>query len=240
MQVFNEDFLLLQKWVGPVLTFNSFDILEKSVPLQVLSEKQLAALPLQRELLHDPGSGGSGLGDWSLLSLVNPGSSKRYFLGGSSLGHISMDTVTVSGQEGTMSDWDRGSGRNRPDPSFHGANQRAPGVSDEDDVLGLDEREGLNERGYDNDMDHIEEISLDSFSSNEHQDDGYPQMGLDLDTIDSGFLESDCSSPVNSECDGSDQMDAALLDAGVGAHSNYVKQWVAFIPASEIQSSSEP
>ncbi|XP_017563034.1 interleukin 21 receptor, tandem duplicate 1 isoform X1 [Pygocentrus nattereri] len=240
-----------KKWVGPVLTFNSFDILEKSVPLQVLTEKQLASVPLQRELLQEPGSGGTGLGDWSLLSLVNAGSSKRYFLGGSSLGtthsggHISMDTVTVSGQEGTMSDWTGGSSRNRPDPGFHRAGQRAPGVSDEDDFPGLDGREGLEERGVDNwqlqgnEMDNIEEISLDSYSSNEQSDDGYPQMGLDLDTIDSGFLESDCSSPMNSECDGGEQMDAALLAGGVGAHSNYVKQWVAVTPLSEDQSNSE-
>ncbi|KAL7829808.1 hypothetical protein AOLI_G00306930 [Acnodon oligacanthus] len=240
-----------KKWVGPVLTFNSFDILEKSVPLQVLTEKQLASVPLQRELLQEPGSGGTGLGDWSLLSLVNAGSSKRYFLGGSSLGtahssgHISMDTVTVSGQEGTMSDWTGGSSRNRPDPGFHGAGQRAPGVSDEDDVPGLGGGEGLEERGFNdwqlqgNEMDNIEEISLDSYSSNEQSDDGYPQMGLDLDTIDSGFLESDCSSPMDSECDGGEQMDVALLGGGVGAHSNYVKQWVAITPLSEDQSNSE-
>ncbi|KAG9279996.1 interleukin-21 receptor [Astyanax mexicanus] len=247
-----------KKWVGPVLTFNSFDILEKSVPLQVLSEKQLAALPLQREHLQEAGSGGgsggssggsSSVGDWSLLSLLNPGSSKRYFFGDSSLGttrssgHISMDTVTVSGQEGTMSDWTGGSGgaggsggsggsgsdRNRPDPGT----LRAPGVSDEEDVLEFDGNDGLEERLFVNDMDNIEVISLDSYSSNEQSDDGYPQVGLDLDTIDSGFLESDCSSPVNSECDGSEQMEAALLGGGIASHSNYVKQWVSLRPSSE-------
>ncbi|KAI4903362.1 hypothetical protein NFI96_010768 [Prochilodus magdalenae] len=204
-----------KKWVGPVLPFNSIDILEKSVPLQVLTEKQLASLPLQRELLQEPLSGGSSLGDWSLLSLVNPSSSKRYFLGSSSLGtsrssgHISMDTVTVSGQEGTMSDWTEGNSRHRSDAGFHGIGQRAPGVSDEDDLLGLGGGEDAEEL-QSNDMYNIEEISLDSYSSNEHSDDGYPQMGLDLDTIDSGFLESDCSSPMNSECDGSEQIEAAL------------------------------
>uniref|UniRef100_W5K656 Fibronectin type-III domain-containing protein n=1 Tax=Astyanax mexicanus TaxID=7994 RepID=W5K656_ASTMX len=215
-----------KKWVGPVLTFNSFDILEKSVPLQVLSRSS-----------------------WHLLSLLNPGSSKRYFFGDSSLGtvrssgHISMDTVTVSGQEGTMSDWTGGSGgaggsggsggsgsdRNRPDPGT----LRAPGVSDEEDVLEFDGNDGLEERLFVNDMDNIEVISLDSYSSNEQSDDGYPQVGLDLDTIDSGFLESDCSSPVNSECDGSEQMEAALLGGGIASHSNYVKQWVSLRPSSE-------
>ncbi|XP_072531041.1 interleukin-21 receptor-like [Salminus brasiliensis] len=227
-----------KKWVGPVLTFNSFDTLEKSVPLQVLSEKQLAALSLQSELLQESGSGGSSLGDWSR---VNPSSSKRYFFGDSSLGttrssgHISMDTVTVSGQEGTMSDWSGGSQRNRPDPGP----TRAAGVSDEDDVLGLGGSDGLGERSFDdwqlraNAVDNIEGISLASYGSNEHSDDGYPQVGLDLDTIDSGFLESDCSSPMTSECDGSERMEAALLGGGIGSHSNYVKQWVAFTPGSE-------
>ncbi|XP_060752804.1 interleukin 21 receptor, tandem duplicate 1 [Tachysurus vachellii] len=222
-----------KKWVGPVFTFSSFDVLEKSAPLQVLSEKQLAAMPLQRPLLHDRGSGGSSLGDWSLLSLMNPDLSKRYFLGGSSLGlshsggHISMDTVTVSGQEGSMSD-------------FHD-NLRAVEVPDEAEDPEAGRREGLEGQGFedwqlqDNDTENGEKLSLDSFSSTEHSDDGYPQIGLDLDTIDSGFLESDCSSPVSSECEG---MDAALLGDTVGTHSNYVKQWVAFIPASGENSNS--
>ncbi|GAA6078199.1 interleukin 21 receptor, tandem duplicate 1 isoform X1 [Tachysurus ichikawai] len=221
-----------EKWVGPVFTFSSFDVLEKSAPLQVLSEKQLAAMPLQRPLVHDQGSGGSSLGDWSLLSLMNP--DKRYFLGGSSLGlshsggHISMDTVTVSGQEGSMLD-------------FHDSNLRAVEVPDEADDSEAGRREGSEGQGFedwqlqDNDTENGEKLSLDSFSSTEHSDDGYPQIGLDLDTIDSGFLESDCSSPVSSECEG---MDAALLGDTVGTHSNYVKQWVAFIPASGENSNS--
>ncbi|KAK1805244.1 hypothetical protein P4O66_019584 [Electrophorus voltai] len=241
-----------KKWVGPVLTFNTMDILEKSVPLQVLSEKPLAALPCQRELLQEHGGGGdgggrsgSGMGDWSTRSLVNP-MSKRYFLGSSSLlttrsgGHISMDTVTVS-------DWTGGS-RNGPQledqPGLEGANQRADGFADDDKVPGLDGQRGPRGQGFEEwqlqatDMENIEESSLDSYSSNEQYDDGYPQVGLDLDTIDSGFLESDCSSPLSSECDGGEQLEAALLNGGVGAHSNYVKQWVAFIPSSGDRSNS--
>lgn len=76
------------------------------------------------------------------------------------------------------------------------------------------------------DLENIEQVSLDSYSSNEQSDDGYPQMGLDLDTIDSGFLESDCSSP--SAFDENEQIETSSLE-GVGcSHSNYVKQWVAF------------
>lgn len=229
--------LFLQKWVGPVFTFSSFDVLEKSAPLQVLSEKQQAASPLQRPLLHDQGSGGSSLGDWTLLNLLNPDLSKRYFLGGSTVGlahsggHISMDTVTVSGQEGTMS-------------NFQENNRNAVEVPDDAGNLEPDSREISLGQGFDdwrlqaNDAENGEELSLDSFSSNEHSDYGYPQIGLDLDTIDSGFLESDCSSPVSSECEGGERMDTPILGGTVGTHSNYVKQWVAFIPASGENSNS--
>lgn len=213
-----------------MFTFSSFDVLEKSAPLQVLSKKQQASAPLQRPLLHNKGSGGSSLGDWSLLSLINPDLSKRYFLGGSTLGlahsggHISMDTVTVSGQEGAMLD-------------FQETHQNVVEVPDEADSLNQDQ-EISEEQGFDdwrlqaNDAENGEELSLNSFSSNEQSDYGYPQIGLDLDTIDSGFLSSDCSSPVSSECEGREQMDTSLLGDTVGTHSNYVKQWVAFMPAS--------
>lgn len=60
----------------------------------------------------------------------------------------------------------------------------------------------------------IEHNSLDSFSSLEYSEDGYPPMRLDLDTVDSGFLESDCSSPIFEP-----------LNTGEVSHSSYVKQW---------------
>lgn len=212
-------------------------MLEKSAPLQILSEKQQTASPLQRPLLPDQGSGGSSLGDWSLLNLMSTDVSKRYFLGGSTLGlaysggHISMDTVTVSGQEGSMSD-------------FQEINQNAIDVLNEGENPELHSREISEGQGFDdwrlqaNNAENGEELSLDSFSSNENSDYGYPQIGIDLDTIDSGFLESDCSSPVSSECDGGERMDSPLLGVTVGTHSNYVKQWVAFMPASEENSNS--
>lgn len=58
----------------------------------------------------------------------------------------------------------------------------------------------------------IEHISLDSF---EYSEDGYPPMRLDLDTVDSGFLESDCSSPI-----------FETLSTREVTDSSYVKQWV--------------
>ncbi|XP_018590416.1 interleukin-21 receptor-like [Scleropages formosus] len=67
----------------------------------------------------------------------------------------------------------------------------------------------------------LERLSLDSFGSGERSEDGYPNVVLDLDTIDSGFLESDCSSPVRSDFGDKDEEAEEQQ-----SHSNYVKQWV--------------
>ncbi|KAJ8245763.1 hypothetical protein GJAV_G00260050 [Gymnothorax javanicus] len=77
----------------------------------------------------------------------------------------------------------------------------------------------------DGDVGELDQSSLESFSFNEHSDDGYPPVTLDMDTIDSGFLESDCSSPVRSEPGVPETTDPSML--AVSFHTNYVKQWVA-------------
>uniref|UniRef100_A0AAY4CTH9 Interleukin 21 receptor n=1 Tax=Denticeps clupeoides TaxID=299321 RepID=A0AAY4CTH9_9TELE len=170
-----------KKWVGPVLTLNNFDVPEKSTSLQVVSEK-------------------------------TPGPPRPYFFGADShgadcsAGHISIDTVTVSGEED-------GGGR-----ALGAENQRA-----ERPAPGRDEEDWLPQED-------VEAISLSSYSSSEHSEDGYPRVGLDLDTIDSGFLESDCSSPG---FDGGERAEMALLKEVEGPHSNYVKQWIAFPAAQE-------
>ncbi|XP_043090926.1 interleukin 21 receptor, tandem duplicate 1 [Puntigrus tetrazona] len=218
-----------KRWVGPVLTFNSFDVLEKSTTLQVLCEKQ------QNESSEEPANR-TGERDFGP---AGQNSSKLYFLGSNSQGiahsggHISMDTVTVSGQEGVMADWSGDSHRRSLEDFLHGkdANQRAAEMDDRQPLV-QDGRRSLQGSDFDDwhlqehDLENMEQVSLASYSSNEQSDDGYPQMGLDLDTIDSGFLESDCSSP--SAFDGNEQIETSSLD-GVGrSHSNYVKQWVAF------------
>ncbi|KAJ8364126.1 hypothetical protein SKAU_G00129570 [Synaphobranchus kaupii] len=76
-----------------------------------------------------------------------------------------------------------------------------------------------------NDVQELDQSSLESFSFTEHSEDGYPPVALDMDTIDSGFLESDCSSPVQSDPDVREKIDAPVL--GESFHTNYVKQWVA-------------
>ncbi|XP_016087070.1 interleukin-21 receptor-like isoform X1 [Sinocyclocheilus grahami] len=218
-----------KRWVGPVLTFNRFDVLEKSTTLQVLCEKQ------QNESSEEPANR-TGERDFGP---AGQNSSKLYFLGSNSQGlahssdHISMDTVTVSGQEGVMADWSGDGHRRSLEDFLNGkdANQRAAEMDDRQPLV-PDGRRSLQGSDFDDwhlqehDLENIEQVSLDSYSSNEQSDDGYPQMGLDLDTIDSGFLESDCSSP--SAFDGNEQIETSSLD-GVGrSHSNYVKQWVAF------------
>ncbi len=143
-----------------------------------------------------------------------------------------MDTVTVSNQE-RMADSSGDSHRRSLEDFLNckDANQRAAELDDRQPLV-PDGRRSLQGSDFDDwhlqehDLENIEQVSLDSYSSNEQSDDGYPQMGLDLDTIDSGFLESDCSSP--SAFDENEQIETSSLE-GVGrSHSNYVKQWVAF------------
>lgn len=216
--------VLLQKWVGPVLTFNNFDVLEKSTPLQVLCEKQ------QNQSSEEPANGQNGEQD---LGPEGQNASKLYFLGSSSQGlahsggHISMDTVTVSDQEGIMGDWS-GNSRRRSLDGFFNVNQRAPEIGQPllRDASGSLQGSDFDWHLQEHDLENMEQVSLDSYSSTEQSDDGYPQMGLDLDTIDSGFLESECSSP--SAFDGNEQIETSSLDGVEGSHSNYVKQWVAF------------
>lgn len=224
---------LFQKWVGPVLTFNNFDVLEKSATLLVLSDRQ------QAESSEEPTNNRNiQPRDSNPFNPASQHSSKLYFLGSSSQvfthsgGHISMDTVTVSGQEGVVADWSGESHRQSKDGFLNSteAERKAVDVADGQGALLPDGRRNLQVLDcddwhvQDHELENVEQVSLFSYSSNEHSDDGYPQMGLDLDTIDSGFLESDCSSP--SGFDGKEPTEIESLD-GV-FQSNYVKQWVTF------------
>ncbi|XP_069065989.1 interleukin-21 receptor isoform X1 [Pleurodeles waltl] len=81
------------------------------------------------------------------------------------------------------------------------------------------------------------EVPYDSFSSNSGNGEefGYPRMKLDLDTIDSGFADSECGSPVECEFDNNmlaqAQSALSLGSTVLGADNqhtrNYVKQWIA-------------
>ncbi|XP_043945262.1 interleukin-21 receptor [Protopterus annectens] len=80
------------------------------------------------------------------------------------------------------------------------------------------------------------ERSLDSFSASSGMEgnDGYPRINLDLDTIDSGFADSDCGSPVETEFGIQPQADLELTDSSSleleqleEYPRTYVKQWIA-------------
>ncbi|TRY86247.1 hypothetical protein DNTS_015823 [Danionella cerebrum] len=209
-----------KKWVGPILTFSSMDVLEKSTPLQVMCVKPLNEpdeQPIRNEAEQD-------------TCLPKQNTSKLYFLGSRSPdfthsgGHISVDTVVVSGQEGIMGNWSGNSSRQNLDDRQRDPNNIQPLLPDASGSLqGLDCDDWHLQEHY---LENMEQVSLDSYSSNEQSEDGYPRMELDLDTIDSGFLESECSSP--SAFDGKEQMETLLME-GVGeSRSNYVKQSVDF------------
>lgn len=212
----------------------------------MLSDRQ------QTESSEEPANNrNSQLPDSDLFNPASQNSSKLYFLGSNShvftnsSGHISMDTVTVSGQDALLAEWSGESNRQSIDDFHNGteADQRAVEMAyGQPRALlhnGRGRIQGLDCDDWDiqdHELENVEQVSLFSCSSNEHSDDGYPQMGLDLDTIDSGFLESDCSSP--SGFDGKEHTDTESLD-GVGLfQSNYVKQWVTFT-AVQVDNSSE-
>ncbi|XP_019368351.1 PREDICTED: interleukin-21 receptor [Gavialis gangeticus] len=75
------------------------------------------------------------------------------------------------------------------------------------------------------------------FPRSERTIDGYPTICLDLDTIDSGFVDSDCGSPVDCEFERSSQTDpgSVTLDKEVSDFPrSYVKQWVSCRPATPV------
>lgn len=74
----------------------------------------------------------------------------------------------------------------------------------------------------------------DFFSPNTRIGDGYPAICLDLDTIDSGFVDSDCGSPTECEFEKSSQTNSGgssgsitLENEGEDFPRSYVKQWVS-------------
>ncbi|CDQ71880.1 interleukin-21 receptor [Oncorhynchus mykiss] len=214
-----------KKWVGPVFVFSELDPLEKNPSTQMMTEKQLDTLGLSRLTVEEDGSSG------------DQGTCH-------SAGHISIDTVMVSGEEGALSgnswvtykcsqggeSFSQYTGGSKGGIDSETEGPLGAGAEDEGGLTGQSGRWAstglpamkwqlqLQARNY-----QPEQISLDS-------EDGYPPLVLDLDsvdTIDSGvFVESDCSSPVNSNFESEEQIDSGLL-SGVGSSpSEYVKQWV--------------
>ncbi|XP_036403331.1 interleukin-21 receptor-like isoform X2 [Megalops cyprinoides] len=247
-----------KKWVGPAFTFSEADFLEKNMVVPVVKEKQLKSL---EKLCEGEDSScmtgmGSGLFHSSCKHICSQGLD-------TSAGHISIDTVTVSGEEnadlGGSRDPYRGSCGDcfeypaySPGESKEGSegerllgaqgrreavicggrvSSRAETSRDPSSPLGLDSLEWH----LDGEYNELEQLSLDI---SEHSEDGYPAVVLDMDTIDSGFLESDCNSPVHSELDGKEQMEALALAEVQHCHTNYVKQWVATTSPPAMQDST--
>ncbi|NXD15806.1 IL21R protein, partial [Nothocercus nigrocapillus] len=74
------------------------------------------------------------------------------------------------------------------------------------------------------------EGSCDFFPQSARPGDSYPVICLDLDTIDSGFVDSDCGSPVDCEFDQNSQTNCGsipLEQEGEDFPRSYVKQWVS-------------
>nr|XP_009665321.1 PREDICTED: interleukin-21 receptor isoform X2 [Struthio camelus australis] len=74
------------------------------------------------------------------------------------------------------------------------------------------------------------EGSCDFFPQSARPGDSYPMICLDLDTIDSGFVDSDCGSPVDCEFDQNSQTNCGsipLEQEGEDFPRSYVKQWVS-------------
>ncbi|XP_052536153.1 interleukin-21 receptor isoform X3 [Tympanuchus pallidicinctus] len=85
------------------------------------------------------------------------------------------------------------------------------------------------------------EGSCDFFPRSARPGDSYPMICLDLDTIDSGFVDSDCGSPVDCDFEQNSQTNCgsvSLEQEGEDFPRSYVKQWIschADSPASGTQ-----
>nr|XP_020465318.1 interleukin-21 receptor-like [Monopterus albus]XP_020465319.1 interleukin-21 receptor-like [Monopterus albus] len=238
-------------WVKPV--FGEYDYLGVNPHVPVMSEKQhddilhwnnenqsytedsetkhsghfLHVLPHSNMLLHFQDCGSS-------QGMVH------------STGHISIHTVTLSGKgfgEEVISQSSINSLRSYQDGenfnSFEEDNREHAGHDlGEPPLSGMDIQSGILPQhenqlpgglpvGNINFEPHAqynepERVSLDSFVSNGQSEDGYPHV--DLDTIDSGFVE--CSSPGASDSNPSEQIDSDLFNEHKTSSSNYVKQWM--------------
>lgn len=186
----------------------------------------------------------------SLLHLQDGDSSQGT---GHSTGHISIHTVTLSGEEEfdeeVMSQSSINTLRSYQDGesigSYGGDNKEHAGYDLEPQMCRIDRQNGMlqqhqNQISNDISVGNInfqphaqfnepERVSLDSFASNEQSEDGYPHV--DLDTIDSGFGE--CSSPGAAE-----HKDSDLFHEHKNSNSNYVKQWMICSTIQEDSSNS--
>lgn len=163
----------------------------------------------------------------SLLFFQDGGSSQGT---GHSTGHISIHTVTLSGEEESEEEVVSQISLEEDNREHAGYDLEEPQISrlhrqsgilphHENQISNAVENINFEPRAQPNEP---ERVSLDSFVSNEQSEDGYPHV--DLDTIDSGFGE--CSSPGASDSNIAEQMHSDLYHEHKNSNSNYVKQWM--------------
>ncbi|XP_041799317.1 interleukin 21 receptor, tandem duplicate 1 [Chelmon rostratus] len=254
-----------KEWVQPV--FSEYDYLKISSQVHMNGEKQHDILQWNREKRSYREEDEMKQGD-HFPHMLQPHSHSLLFFqeGGSSqgtnhsTGHISIHTVTLSGEEefeeevvsqssvNTLRSYQDGESFG----SFGEDNGEQAGYDlEEPQVSRLDRQSGElphHENQISNDLSleninfqpHVplnepERVSLDSFASNEQSEDGYPHV--DLDTIDSGFGE--CSSPGASDSNIAEQIDSDSFREHKNSNSNYVKQWMVCSTIQEDSSNSE-
>ncbi|TDH11389.1 hypothetical protein EPR50_G00060510 [Perca flavescens] len=249
-----------KEWVKPV--FSEYDYLKVNSHAEMISKKQHDVLQWNDEkqsYSKDNEMKQSG----HLVHMLQPHSNSLLFFhdGGSSqgtghsTGHVSIHTVTLSGEEEfeeevgsqssahTLRSYQDGESFG----SFEEDNREHAGYDLEElhrqsRILPQHENQILNDLSVENinfqpraQLNEPERVSLDSLALNEQSEDGYPHV--DLDTIDSGFGE--CSSPGASDSNIAQQMDSNLFHEHTSSNSNYVKQWMICSTIQEDCSKSE-
>ncbi|XP_073342251.1 interleukin 21 receptor, tandem duplicate 1 [Pagrus major] len=239
-------------WVKPV--FSEYDYMGTSSQVQMRSEKQPDVLQWNNEkpsYMDDNETRQGG----HFLHVLQPHSNSLLFFpdGGSSqgtghsTGHISIHTVTLSGEE----EFEEEVASQRSLRSYQDGESFGSFREDNREQAGFDLEEHQMARGLlphrenqiSNELNfqpHVqlnepERVSLDSFVSNEASEDGYPHV--DLDTIDSGFGE--CSSPGASDSNSTEQIDSDSFPEHKSSNSNYVKQWMVCSTIQEDSSNAE-
>ncbi|KAM9310279.1 interleukin 21 receptor, tandem duplicate 1 isoform 2-T3 [Pholidichthys leucotaenia] len=220
-------------WVKPVFSEN--DYLTTASNADRRGEKQLDVLHWKSE---KPGFSDDGVAEQGQRLLHVP-----YFLslplqfqdssssGGHSTGHVSIHTVTLSGEEFEEEATSQSSLSSFEDGERIGYDLEENWIA----VAPLEERQILNDVNFEPhpQFNELERISLESFAWNGQSEDGYPNV--DLDTIDSGYGE--CSSPP--ALNTAERIDSDLFQGHKNPTSNYVKQWMIHSTEQEDASSSE-
>uniref|UniRef100_A0A3Q1ETM1 Interleukin-21 receptor-like n=1 Tax=Acanthochromis polyacanthus TaxID=80966 RepID=A0A3Q1ETM1_9TELE len=246
-----------KEWVKPV--FSEYDYLMISSNAQVISETQHDVLQWNNKKQSYTEESETKQVGGSFVNMLQPPSNLLLHLqdGGSSqgtshsTGHISIHTVTLSGEEfeeevssqssiNTLRSYQDGESFG----SFEEDNRENAGYDSDEPQMNrmARQRDLINDLLVENidfephgQFNEPERVSLDSFVSNEQSEDGYPHV--DLDTIDSGFGE--CSSPSASDSNTAEHKDSDLFQEHKNSNSNYVKQWMVCSTIQEDSSNLE-